>query len=542
MIRAALYARVSTDEQAERYGLSSQITELQGLAASKAYTIPDGGEYVDDGYSGADMDRPALNRLRDAVRAGAFDVLLIHDPDRLSRSLAHLLLLHEEFEAHVRLEYLTTPKEDTAEGRLLLNVKGVVAAYEREKIRDRTLRGKREKARRGQLPHGQAPYGYRKDAESRMVIDETEAQVIRGVFRAVTEEGQSVRRIAIALNQAGVRSPRSAHWVPSQVKRLLSNEVYIGRAWYNRHRCRGKEHRLRPRSEWIPIPVPAIVSEAVFERAQAQLRRNRAVLSGRPSAMFYLLRGLIKCGHCGGSWHGFSSRGRRYYRCTSHQRWYYMEKCPTRMWPADDLEATIWEAATAILKDPESVTRQLEVYRAKLGVRDVEVKSEATHIERQLIEVRRQERKLLDLYLGDDESPEIIRSKLDDLQCRREILTVRGEEIRVALARQEASTTHQDAVKAYCQTVFRGLGALAPEGRLQLLRTLVDKIVMAKDGAVEFHGLLPTPQSAPAKDTVPNVSMTGVTASCAAALTATAAASHDRHPRSQRSAVIGTAR
>ena len=163
-MRAALYARVSTDEQAEKYGLSSQLTELGELAAKKSFTVPEGAEFVDDGYSGATLDRPALDRLREAVRARAFDVVLVHDPDRLSRKLAHQLLLVEELErAGVGLEYFTTPREDTPEGRLLLNVKGVVAEYEREKIRERTTRGKKQKARSKLVPTGPWPYGYRLD-------------------------------------------------------------------------------------------------------------------------------------------------------------------------------------------------------------------------------------------------------------------------------------------------------------------------------------------------------------------------------------------
>src|SRR5262245_66626515 len=138
-MRAAIYARVSTEEQAERFGLTSQVTELRALAERLGYAIPSGAEFLDDGYSSATLERPALTRLRDAAKAGAFQIALVHDPDRLSRRLAHQLLLSDELErAGVRLEYLTTPRTDTPEGRLLGHVKGVIAEYEREKSRERT--------------------------------------------------------------------------------------------------------------------------------------------------------------------------------------------------------------------------------------------------------------------------------------------------------------------------------------------------------------------------------------------------------------------
>src|SRR5262249_46189029 len=163
-MRVALYCRVSLEDQAEKYGLASQVTELRTLAQRKGYTIPEGGEFVDDGYSGAELARPALDRLREAVRRHAVEIVLIHDPDRLARKAAHQFLLMEEFErAGVRVEFLTTPREDTPEGKLLLQVKGVIAEYEREKIRERTSRGRREAARQGRLTAGSAPYGYRKD-------------------------------------------------------------------------------------------------------------------------------------------------------------------------------------------------------------------------------------------------------------------------------------------------------------------------------------------------------------------------------------------
>lgn len=118
-IRSALYARVSTEEQAGRFGLAAQLHELRAVAARKGYIVPAGAEYVDDGYTGADLERPALSRLRDAVRAGAYGLVLVHDPDRLSRRLPHQLLLLEELErGGARVEFVTTPRETTPEGQI----------------------------------------------------------------------------------------------------------------------------------------------------------------------------------------------------------------------------------------------------------------------------------------------------------------------------------------------------------------------------------------------------------------------------------------
>jgi site-specific DNA recombinase len=141
-VRVCLYARVSTEEQAERYGLTSQVTELRAWAAQRGDEVV--AEFLDEGASGTELHRPALARLREALRLRVMDGVLVHDPDRLARKLAHQLLLTEEIErAGVRLEYLTTPRSDTPESRLLEHIKGVVAEYEREKIKERTRRGRR---------------------------------------------------------------------------------------------------------------------------------------------------------------------------------------------------------------------------------------------------------------------------------------------------------------------------------------------------------------------------------------------------------------
>ena len=491
MIRAAIYARVSTEEQGQKFGLTSQLTELRALAARKGYELAAGAEFVDDGWSGAELERPALTRLREAVRAGRVEVVLVHDPDRLSRRLAHQLLFTEEIErGGVRLEFQTTPREDSAEGRLLLHVKGVLGEYEREKIKERTLRGKREKARRGLLPSGPVPFGYRKDATGQLVIHGDEARVVRLIFRYLLDEQRSLRKIAEALERAGAPAPRGGHWVPSTVKRLAQSEVYAGHLWWNRWGWSGTTRRLRPEAEWIRIATPAIVPRHRLEQAQAQLTRNQTVFAGRPSPRFYLLRGLLRCGRCGRPWSSWPSHGRRRYRCTSRNRWFNAQSCDSPSRLADALEALVWETVTGALRQPALLASHLETYRTKLGVTDVEVRSEAAHLDRQLAALARQEQKLLELFLGDAVDSPAARTKLGEIATRRQALQARTVEIRARLVRADAEAARQDAVARYCRRALRGLKALTAEGRRQLLLALVDRVVVGED-QLEIHGVLP---------------------------------------------------
>jgi site-specific DNA recombinase len=493
-MRAALYCRVSTDEQAEKFGLSSQLHELRAFATEHGYTVPHGAEYLDDGYSGVELERPALARLREAARAHTVDVVLVHDTDRLSRRLVHQLVLIEEFEkAGVRVEYKTTPREDTPEGQLLLNVKGAVAEYERLKIRERTMRGKREKARRGLVPSGPTPFGYRRDPEQlgRLVIHEDEARVLKLIFSRLLDDQRSIRKIAEELERAGYPAPRGSHWVPSTVKRLAQSEVYAGKMWFNRQAWAGTKRRERPQAEWISIPVPAIVQIWQVERAKEQMKRNATVHSGRPSPRFYLLRGLLICEACGRPWASWPSHGRRRYRCTSRNRWYSARSCDSPSRKAEDLESLVWETVAGVLRDPTLLASKMEGYRLKLGVRDVEMQSEAAYVNRQLVELDRQERRLLALYLESDalESP-VVRAKAEEFKARRQALRAREGKLKAQAAQDAALEARQDAVASYCALALRGLDALTPEGRHQLLLTLVDRVVVSRHG-LEIHGVLP---------------------------------------------------
>ncbi|MCX6010380.1 MAG: recombinase family protein [Chloroflexi bacterium] len=187
-MRAAIYTRVSTEKQAEKYGIPSQIEAQRKRCLEKGWTpVIDGDKdaFIDDGYSGAELDRPALNRLRQAAKEGRVDVVLSYDPDRLSRKLYHQMILAEEFEKQgIKLEFVTQDMGTSPEDRMFFNMRGLVAEYEREKIRERTIRGSREKARQGKVVSaGVVPFGFRYNKEKATLEEDSEkAQTLRLIF------------------------------------------------------------------------------------------------------------------------------------------------------------------------------------------------------------------------------------------------------------------------------------------------------------------------------------------------------------------------
>src|SRR5579864_7187568 len=204
LIRAAIYARVSLEDQAEQYGLAAQLSVLRKYSEDHGYTVANGHEFVDDGYLGGDLERPALTRLRAAIRAKRIDVLLVVDLDRLARNLGHLLLLYEETEANdVRLETANGPLEANPENKIKISILGAVAEYEKCKIKERTMRGRYEKARQGLIVGGRCPFGYSYN-EGHYTVNEEQAAIVRRIF-TWHAEGMSIRSIATKLNTLGIR-------------------------------------------------------------------------------------------------------------------------------------------------------------------------------------------------------------------------------------------------------------------------------------------------------------------------------------------------
>ena len=327
----ALYARVSTEQQARDATIASQIAALREHIAADGRQLEPDHAYLDEGYSGSTLLRPALERLRDAVAAGDIERLYVHAPDRLARRYAHQVLLMEEFRrASVEVVFLNRPIGGTAEDDLLLQIQGVIAEYERAKILERSRRGRRHAARAGLVSaFTTAPFGYRYvtkdqgDGVARFEVVPEEARMVRLSFAWVGLERLSLREVCRRLEGAGCPTRRgSTRWYASTVRGMLANTAYIGRAVYGHSRFLPARPRLRPirghpqpsprptarvavpREEWIEVPVPALVDPAVFEAAQAQLGENRRRKRDRRHGPRWLLQGLTVCRRCGYAYYG----------------------------------------------------------------------------------------------------------------------------------------------------------------------------------------------------------------------------------------------
>jgi site-specific DNA recombinase len=344
MKAAAIYARVSSEQQKEENTIASQTAALVDFARGQGYSVPDDWVIEDEGFSGASLLRPGLERLRDLAAEGYIQAVLIHSPDRLSRKYAYQVLLTEEFARHgVETIFLKAPHSGTPEDQLMLQFQGMIAEYERAQILERSRRGKRHRAKAGQVSVlGGAPYGYRyirktSEASARYETDAAEAEVVRLVYDKYTVGGRSIGAIARLLRGMGVPTRRRVRWERSVVWAILRNPAYKGTACFNKtqtgprqkvtkpfrlsgravHGDKSSSHE-RPRDEWIEIPVPAIVSEETFALAAERLADNKRFAPRRtiePS----IVQGLVSCRKCGYALSRSSTRTSarkiHYYRC-----------------------------------------------------------------------------------------------------------------------------------------------------------------------------------------------------------------------------------
>lgn len=419
-VRCATYARVSTEEQSTNYSLSAQRREVASYAEKQGFDIIE--QCCDDGYSGGDLERPGLARIRELVAHRLVDVVLVYDPDRLSRTLVHQLLLTEEIEqSGVQLRFTTVPSVADDTGKLMLQIRGAVAEFEKAKIRDRTMRGRKEKARQGKIVGGRVTFGYDL-RDGTYLINEEQAKLVKDIFQWFVFEGLSIRAVVGRLHDMAAKPYRAQRWAKSSVARILKNSTYVGRAYYNR-RSRGKGQNIpihrknkktllkwKPESEWIAVSVPPIVSEALFDGAQQRLVTNVEVKSGRPANSEWLLSGLLRCARCGRRYASKPSKGTRYYRCVGLDK---LNPRPcTGQVLANDIEEAVWQQVTTILSDPALLKQKLSFATDQ----DTDCASELERINVELVENRRKESKLLDLLMSDLVSREVVLEKVSDLR------------------------------------------------------------------------------------------------------------------------------
>lgn len=429
--RAMLYARVSSEEQADNYSIDTQLTACALYCEKHSFEIVGS---VWDEISGAEIDRPGMTEILDKARQRQIDVVVCFDIDRFARDFVPLYIHERELDdCGVRVEYTSHTFDDGPSGQMQKDMLVAFAKFERLKIKERSIRGRIGKAREGKVPMlggGRPRYGYFYE-DGYYVINEEQASIVRLIFEwyviekigaVVIAERLTEMRVPTGIDAANTGRKRNktgyGHWSPTTVYAVLTDERYAGHYFYNKTIARGKRVQRRPREEWIHVPVPAIVDEAMFQAAQTQRQKNISH-SKRNTQNVYLLQRRMRCACCG---YVFNIRSMKsttgrlyYYGCSGQERRLFDDLVPRchGYVRVEKVDAVVWAALKKYLSDSDRIREGLEASRA-----DDTLATRIEHISQEIAVLKEQRKKLLDLYLSDSLPRDLLDARAKQIQER----------------------------------------------------------------------------------------------------------------------------
>jgi site-specific DNA recombinase len=559
--RAVLYARVSTDEQARSgYSLAQQIEALRAHAVREGYEVLEAVQ--DAGQSGASLERPGMDRVRDLVAAGGVSVVLAQDRDRIAREPAYHYLLRREFEEYgCKVRALNDRGDDSPEGELTDGILDQLGKYERAKIAERSRRGKLRKAREGKVMAGhRVKYGFRLNAtRDGLLVDEEKMRTVRRIFHMVGVEGRAMNAVAKTLEREGVPTPDGgkrwdraffriailddvyrphtyeeiAELVSPEVAACLDRGQLYGIWWYNRLRVRtrqvsepsenGRRYRKetrfteKPREEWIGVPVPySGIARGVADAAREAIKENRS--PSKAGRRFWQLSGsILRCGECGHATATHSVRARsgthyhHYYHCRNH-RINGNDACThKRSHRVADLEERVWCLAAGLLKDPERLRVGLDemIEAERAGMRgDPEAKARAWLDRLASLDAKRS--RLQDMAAEGHLTFQELGAKLRELEEQRATTEEELNKVRLHRARIEDLERDRDTLLAeYAGMIPEALDELTGEERHQIYRMLRLQAYFHPDGDLDVRGVLREPVCTPMDTRLPTHEITG---------------------------------
>ncbi|MCJ1222290.1 recombinase family protein [Paenibacillus polymyxa] len=485
--------RVSTEEQAKHgYSLTDQLKRCREKAQSNDIL-----EYIDDGYSGEFLERPALERLRKDVRDGIIDKIIINDPDRWSRNLMNQLVVTDELEKRAKIIFVNGEYDKTPEGRLFYQMRGAISEFEKAKINERMSRGRKTKAEGGKVVKNNFTYGYNYDKENGMLlINDDEARVVQLIFNLFTqpnEIAEGINGIAMYLTSQKIPTKRGAKvWHKQVVRQILMNETYTGKfaqnKWDtegmlgNKHKPKGEKVpiKMRPKEEWIWVDCPQIITEFQFEQAQKLLgeARRRYAKSGNRK---YLLSGLVRCGQCENT-----MTGRRQKNWNTYKLEYSDIKntagaknkgCGMRI-ACDTLDTIVWDRVHMWLSQPE------EIAAASMEeTQDSFADQELERIENDLEKTKAARKRLIKLFSSDiGMGEEEIREELKELADKEEVLKQRHAELTAEMENVQNYESSRNLLKETLEYYLTlNPDELTFEDKQNLIRRVVREVRVTKD-------------------------------------------------------------
>src|SRR5271165_1452698 len=520
MKMAAIYARVSSEQQREEKTIASQTAALIEFAKTRNLEVPTEWVFEDEGYSGATLERPGLERVRDLAAEGQIQAVLAYSPDRLSRKYAYQILLIEELAKHgVETVFVNAPQGTSAEDQLLVQFQGMIAEYERAQILERSRRGKRHRAKSGEVSVlSGAPYGYRyvrktEETPAFYQVIDAESHVVKRVYEMYTAKNLSIGEITRRLNAQKVPTRKhGSRWERSTVWAMLRNPAYRGTASFGKTRVAGRVRvtramrrrggfvssdsvgHERPREEWIEIPVPAIVNDEIFARAQELLHENK-VRSRRRTIEPSIVQGLVSCQKCGYAFSRTSTqtsaRKIHYYKCIGSDSWRKLggPVCGNGRFVRQDLlDQIVWAEVIRLLEDPTLIQQELD--RRLTAARSADpAKKREQSLQRELAHVGKGIERLLSAYQEALMSIEQLRERMPALRQREHALRAELQAIADQANDQANFLRLAETLTAFLTRLHGAADTLSITERQRIVRLVVKDVLIGNDTITIRHSI-----------------------------------------------------
>jgi len=511
---AAIYPRVSTDNQeTEDTSLQTQIEACLKYCQDKGYEM---AYRFNETYSGLNLDRPKLNELRELVRGDQIDVVVVYCLDRLSRNATHGVILRDELDKyHVTLESVTEDIEKTPLGEAITYLRGTFSQIEAEKIKERTMRGRKARALGGKLPAYGHLYGYtympgKGHGEGIRYINEGQAKWVREIYRWLVEENLSTDKITYRLRELNVQTPSGkGWWLRSTVCKILKNPAYFGKTYvFTRtngepsYKVKDRTKRKntgviwKPRQEWVEIPdaTPAIISEDLFNEAQKSLKQNKR-LSLKNGKHDYLLRGHVYCARCERTYSGEQGikirNGKRYYYpyygCLGKRKRVTPILCDNKQYATNRLEGLVWAEVEKVLNQPEIIISELE--RAKESHNERVLENEVDRINTVLDNRYKQKDRIWKAFAitGDE-----VKFKKEISEIDKEIkeLETQKNGTEKQIAANERLVLNAESIEETCTALSRKIKSLNFNDKKLAIQALQIRVPVDGDGII-INGAIP---------------------------------------------------
>ena len=517
-MRVAIYARVSTQRQAQAQTIEQQLERLQAYVQEQGWELRPEHIFRDDGYSGAKLSRPGLDNLRDKVGAGELDQVLLTAPDRLARNYVQQMVLLEELEqCGCQAIFLDRPMSQDPHDQLLLQIRGAVAEYERTLIAERMRRGRQAKYRKGSLlPWSIAPYGYQVDPDhpsdpAGVRINESRAVVVREMFAFYGQSDTSLFGLVQHLHAMGIPSPQAdVYWSVGSVRGVLTNPTYTGQVYVGRTRPaqphirrsathpigRSADGKVRvPPEEWIPVAqVPAIITEQQFAQVKEKMAHNQQFARRNNSTHLYLLRALVSCGTCQLACTGRQAHpGYCYYLCNGRSTQvgsHLNHPCNARYIPANQLDELVWQDMCEVLTHPEMIAHALQsAHQGDWLPQELQARRENLRKGQKALQTQLE--RLTEAYLQEIIPLPEYQRRRTELVRRQQGLADQEKQLTQQVRRQEELAGWNASIEAFCQRIQFGLDQATFEQKRKLVELLIDRVIVT-NGDVEIRYVIPT--------------------------------------------------